>query len=151
MKPKILLVDDEERVRTMAAAMLVRLGFTVLTAAGGSEAVEVFRQQQAGIRCVLTDLSMPGLDGWATLTALRALRADLPVVLSSGYEETNVLSDTCTERPQAFLAKPYTLQALREALGLALDNSGPTVAQAQTDEAETAERTGRPSPPESAP
>ena len=147
----VLLVDDEERVRTMAAAMLVRLGFTVLTAAGGSEAVEVFRQQQAGIRCVLTDLSMPGLDGWATLTALRALRADLPVVLSSGYEETNVLSDTCTERPQAFLAKPYTLQALREALGLALDNSGPTVAQAQTDEAETAERTGRPSPPESAP
>ncbi len=120
----VLLVDDEEPLRKTTKAMLVRLGFTVLTATDGNAAVAVFRQHQAEIRCVLTDLTMPGLDGWATLAALRALRADLPVILSSGYAEANMLADAGAERPQAFLAKPYTLEALQKALDQALSGGG---------------------------
>ena len=95
----VLLVDDDQPVLKLAEAMLVRLGFTVLTAANGSEAVDLFRQHQAGIRCVLTDLSMPGLDGWATLAALRALRAELPVILSSGHDEALVRASVHAEQP----------------------------------------------------
>jgi PAS domain S-box-containing protein len=146
----VLLVDDEEPVRKLTTTMLTRLGFTVLTAADGCAAVEVFRQHQAAIRCVLTDLTMPGMDGWATLAALRALRAELPVILSSGYDETNALAGAGAERPQAFLSKPYTVAALREALGHALEVSDPVAQTPPTDPGVT-KQTGRPCPPESAP
>ena len=65
----MLLVEDEEMVREMTAAMLTHLGFTVLEAKDGVEAVEVFRQHRNEIRCVLSDLTMPRMDGWETLTA----------------------------------------------------------------------------------
>jgi len=147
----VLLVDDEEQVRKLAAFMLTRLGFTVLTAANGNAAVEVFRQHQAEIRCVLTDLTMPGMDGWATLAALRALRSGLPVILSSGYDETVVQASSHADQPQAFLAKPYTVAALREALGHALGDRNPQLAPLQPAGPNATERAGRQSPPDSAP
>ena len=74
----VLLVEDEEMVRNMAATMLTRLGFTVLEAKDGVEAVEVFRQHQDEIRCVLCDLTMPRMNGWETLAALRKLAPGTP-------------------------------------------------------------------------
>jgi len=68
------------------------LGFTVLTAKDGLEAVEVFRQHQAEIRCVLTDLAMPRLDGWGLLSALHQIAPNLPVILASGYDKAQVLA-----------------------------------------------------------
>ena len=107
-------------MRNMATAMLTRQGFTVLTAKDGIEALEVFRRHQDEIRCVLCDLTMPRLNGWETLTALRKLVPDIPVVLASGYDQAQVMTGDHPEWPQAFLHKPYRLQELREAIGQAL-------------------------------
>ena len=116
----VLVVDDEEPIRKLGATMLAQLGYDVLTAEDGEVAVEIFRQQPAAIRCVLTDLTMPHKNGWQTIAALRALRADVPVILASGYDVTSAMAGEHPERPQAFLCKPYTLRELRDALARAI-------------------------------
>jgi len=117
----VLLVDDDPTVRDMAKAMLTYLGFSVLEATDGMEGVEVFRQHQDRIRCVISDLTMPRLDGWETLTALRQLAPGIPVILSSGYDKAQVLTGDHPELPQAFLGKPYHLAGMREAIRQALN------------------------------
>ncbi len=112
----VLLVEDEVQVRTMAQAMLRRLGYEVVAAVDGVEAVEVFRRHQEWIGCVLLDLTMPRRDGWETLAALRALRPDLPVILASGYDEAQAMEGAHTEQPQVFLHKPYSMADLKAAL-----------------------------------
>jgi nitrogen-specific signal transduction histidine kinase/CheY-like chemotaxis protein len=116
----ILLVDDDESLLQSTGALIEMMGFAVLTARDGVEAVEVFRQRQGDIRCVITDLTMPRMDGWETLTALRQLEPTLPVILASGYDKAEVMSRAQADRPQAFLGKPFGLQQLRDTVGLAL-------------------------------
>ena len=116
----VLLVEDEELVRSAAAAMLTHLGFTVLEAGDGIEALELFRQHRCEIRCALCDSTMPGMSGWETMAALRQLASDLPVILTSGYSEAEVMASGRGERPQAFLSKPYQLKRLSDALTRAL-------------------------------
>ena len=119
---RILLVDDEVEVRRTAAALLERLGHEVVTASDGVEALSVFSLQFQEIRCVILDLSMPRMGGWETLKALRNIRADLPVVMASGYEEVQAMKGQSTERPDAFLHKPYRREQLREAIMKAMRN-----------------------------
>jgi len=83
--------------------------------------VEIYRQRQAEICCVLSDLTMPGMDGWETLTALRRMRADVPVILASGHDRDVVMAGNHPELPQAFLCKPYSKAALKEALAKAME------------------------------
>ncbi len=116
----ILVVEDDEALRKLTTRMLTRLGIAVVVAQDGVEALELFRQRQADIQCVLCDLTMPRMDGWATLTALRAIRPGLPVILASGYDEEQVMAGDHPERPQAFLGKPYEMQSLRDAIAKAL-------------------------------
>jgi len=116
----VLLVDDEPMVRKVGEGALTRLGFAVLLAKDGVEAVEVFRQHRDEVRCVLCDLTMPRMNGWETLTALRKLAPGLPVILASGYDRAYVMAGDHPELPQAFLSKPYQLQGLRDAIGRAL-------------------------------
>ena len=116
----ILLVEDEPMVRRLVETILVRLGFTVLLAKDGVEAVEVFQQHKDEVRCVLCDLTMPRMNGWETLTALRQLAPGLPVILTSGYAKAQVMAGHHPQLPQAFLSKPYQIQELRDAIGLAL-------------------------------
>lgn len=112
----VLLVDDDPVVRGVTRAMLAKLGFAVVEAPDGSEAVELFRQHKHTIRCVLSDLTMPRLDGWATLAALRKIDPAVPVILASGYDQAQVMGEAHTELPQAFLGKPYQVPELRDAL-----------------------------------
>ena len=119
----VLLVEDEEMVRNMARFMLNRLNFAVLEARDGAEAVEMFRQHMNEIRCVLCDLTMPGMNGWETLEAIRKLSPEIPVVLSSGYDEAQVMSGDHNEWPHAFLGKPYQLKKLERVIRNVLTNS----------------------------
>ena len=116
----VLLIEDEEPVRNIAKKMLTRLGYTVLEAKNGVEAVEIFQQHQDEICCVLSDLTMPRMDGWDTLAALRKLSPDIAVILSSGYDEAKVMAEEHTEIPNAFLGKPYQLKGLRETINRVL-------------------------------
>jgi signal transduction histidine kinase/ActR/RegA family two-component response regulator len=117
----VLLVEDEQNVRGMAQVLLTKLGFAVLAAKDGIEAVELFKQKKETIRFVLSDLTMPHMDGWETLAALRKLAPGIPVVLASGYDQAQVMVGDHTEWPQAFLGKPYQLAELREAIRRALE------------------------------
>ena len=118
----VLLIEDEEIVRNMAKAMIMRLGYTVLAAKDGIEAMEMFARHQDEIRCVFSDVTMPRMNGWETLAALRKLSPDIPVILCSGYDEAQVLTGDHPERPQAFLHKPYQTVELQAALAKAMAN-----------------------------
>ena len=119
----MLVVEDEKIVRNMIKEMLTLIGFTVLEASDGVEAVEVFRQHKDEIRLVLSDLSMPRMDGWETLTALRQIVPGLPVILASGYDQDFVMSGDHPEVPQAFLSKPFDLSGLKGAIQKALEKT----------------------------
>jgi PAS domain S-box-containing protein len=116
----VLLVDDEEPVRNVAKEMLERLGFRVVTAADGRQALATFRVHADRIVCVLLDLTMPHLNGVETFQELRGLRADLRVILSSGYDEQDVIQRFAGRGLAGFIQKPYTLGALQEVLRRAL-------------------------------
>lgn len=103
----VLLVDDEEGVRSMAHRMLERLGFRVITAVDGIEAVEAFRRHHEEIRLVLLDMTMPRMDGVEAFRALRAIRPDVKVILTSGYSEQMAAEQVGENGPAAFLQKPY--------------------------------------------
>jgi len=94
----------------------------VLKAKDGIDALEIFAKHQSEIKLVLTDLTMPRMNGWETLTALRKLKSDIPVILASGYDLAHVMEGEHPELPQAFLAKPYNLKALRAAISQALES-----------------------------
>ena len=116
----VLLVDDDLIVLQVTTAMLSRLGFAVLSAMDGIDAVEVYRQHKEEIRLVLSDVAMPRMNGWETLLALRQITPNVPVILASGYSEEQVMEGVHHEHPQAFLAKPYGFDVLRDAIHGAL-------------------------------
>jgi len=112
----VLLVEDEDMVRDIAERSLRHLGHSVIAASGGAEALDLFNRHRDEIGCVITDLTMPGMDGWETIAALRRIDTDIPIILASGYDEADVMGGGQSERPQAFLHKPYVLADLKTAL-----------------------------------
>ncbi|MCU0492687.1 MAG: PAS domain S-box protein [Chloroflexaceae bacterium] len=109
----VLVVDDEPDVRTTAAAMLERWGFTVLTAADGQEALEIYDAQRASISLVLLDLTMPRLSGDEALAILHTMRPDLPVVVMSGYRAEEITPRFAAEPHVTFLQKPFSADELQ--------------------------------------
>ncbi len=99
----ILIVDDEPTILEIAQVALISFGFNVFTAKDGFDAVDVFQQHQESICCVICDLVMPGMDGWETLSALRHLAPGIAVILSSGYDQDEVMVGDHGEWPQFFL------------------------------------------------
>lgn len=118
---QVLVVDDEPMVRALAQAQLQALGYEVIVACDGVDAVEKFKTGKDSIKLVLLDLSMPRMDGWETLDALRALRPEVRVIIASGYTEAQAMQGLHRERPQAFLHKPYKAADLQAALESTLE------------------------------
>ena len=121
----VLLVDDEEAIRTLGGAMLGLLGFTVLTAADGREALAVYAEHRDEISLVLLDLTMPHMDGEETFQELRALDPAVRVVLSSGYARADVIARFAGMGLVGFVHKPYSLAELTEQLRAALGQGDP--------------------------
>jgi CheY-like chemotaxis protein len=101
--------------------LLERLGFAVVEAGDGLEAVSVFRGDPDRFTCVLLDLAMPAMGGEACLLGLRAVRPDVRVILSSGYHEDDVRTRLREVQPTGFIQKPYVLTALQETLRRVLE------------------------------
>jgi len=116
----VLLVEDDELLRRSTSRTLTELGYQVLEAGDGAEGVEVFHRHRDRIELVVCDLTMPHLDGWETLSAIRRVSPSLPIILTSGYDEAHVMADNREELPQAFLAKPFGIEALKHAIRRAL-------------------------------
>lgn len=108
----VLVVDDEDTVRKVAAAALEGAGFTVVTASDGTEALAHLQREATRFDAVLLDLTMPKLDGEDTLVALRLLSPDLPVILTSGYHEKPGIQRLVARGLADFLPKPFTGSAL---------------------------------------
>jgi signal transduction histidine kinase/CheY-like chemotaxis protein len=112
----ILVVDDEEAVRTTATRMLELLGFEVVSAADGPEAIELFRADPQRFRAVILDVTMPKLDGIATFRELVRMREDVRAILSSGYARDEIMTPLQSLGLFGFLQKPYTLHDLVAAI-----------------------------------
>ena len=114
-KGEVLLVDDEATVRDIGKDMLQELGFTVITANDGHEAIAQFRAVP-DIAFVIMDLTMPQMDGEECLRELRQLKADLKVIIASGFSEQEVSRRFAGRGMAGFIQKPYTLSILKEAI-----------------------------------
>ncbi|MFN7995805.1 MAG: PAS domain S-box protein [Bryobacteraceae bacterium] len=121
-KTKVLVVDDELVVRSVARKALVAHGFDVLLAANGKEAIEILEANAAAIGIVVLDLTMPLMSGEEVLPRLRALRPDLRIVASSGYHRAEAMQ-RFGDAVDAFLQKPYPAEKLLEAVTASLRRS----------------------------
>ena len=113
---RVLLVDDEEVIRQATLASLQALGCTAMAVEDGQAAVQFLERDQAPVDLVLMDLTMPQMDGREAFQIIRRLRPGLPVILSSGYNEQESIQEFLGRGLTGFLQKPYTLQALEDAL-----------------------------------
>lgn len=111
-KGTILLVEDEDAVRTFAARALSMRGYTVLEANGGEAALDIVKGHKGVIRLLITDVVMPNMDGPTLAKELKRLRGDLKVIFISGYAEDAF--KRAHENPESvqFLAKPFSLKQL---------------------------------------
>jgi len=112
----VLLVEDEAMVRRSTKHLLESLGFSVLEASDGDEAIALFKTRPPGLAWVLMDLTMPRMDGHTAFLELRELDPAVKVVLSSGWAAADVAERFRDHPPAGFLSKPYVLQEVKEAL-----------------------------------
>ncbi len=119
-----MVADDEKMVRVVSGRMLESLGFKVLTAVDGHDAVNVFRKHSEQIVCILLDLTMPNLDGEQAFHEIRRIRSDVPVVLSSGYNMQDATQCFVGKGLAGFIQKPYDQSTLRETMKEVLGAEG---------------------------
>jgi CheY-like chemotaxis protein len=108
----ILLVEDEEAVRTFARRALENGGYRVLMAASGADALELARGHEGPIHLLLTDVVMPGISGRELAEQLVAVRPDVRVVYTSGYTDDETVRHGVREAETAFLQKPFSPEQL---------------------------------------
>jgi PAS domain S-box-containing protein len=116
----IMVVDDEEFLRTLLTQILERHGFQVLQASDGQEALRIFQGLQR-IDLVLLDLRMPRMDGFETCQALRALDPKVPILMMSGHQDSSLVAGKATLGIQGVLQKPFQSGELRDLLRQILD------------------------------
>ncbi len=119
----LLLVEDEEGVRKLAARVLSRLGYTVLDAPDGRKALEIVATSSAPIDLLVTDVVMPGMNGRELAEKVLAEYPDTKVLFTSGYTEDVVLLHGVVDRDFDFIAKPYTPQTLSTKVRMVLDRA----------------------------
>jgi two-component system cell cycle sensor histidine kinase/response regulator CckA len=111
---RILIVDDEAGVRRLLKAILERRGYSVITAADGAQAIDVFKREGSQIDLVLLDLTMPIMSGEETFRELHRMRPNTPVLLSSGFNESETVQRFSGKGLAGFVQKPYTARQVTE-------------------------------------
>ena len=107
-RPSILIVDDEKMALTLIDRLLVEAGYDVVAAQSGFECLDLFRRQPRRFAMVLLDLSLPFMDGQETFRRLREIRADIPVVLCTGFIQQDRLHEMMASGLCGFLRKPVS-------------------------------------------
>ena len=118
----VLLVDDEPFILEVGAELIERIGYRVLTARNGRQAVELFRKHCAEIALVVLDMIMPDLSGDKTFEQLRTIDPHVKVLFSSGYSIDGEALKTLNKGCNGFIQKPFTLQDLSEKLRALCDD-----------------------------
>jgi two-component system, cell cycle sensor histidine kinase and response regulator CckA len=112
----VLIVDDEGMVRRAMERMVAKLGYETHSASNGREAVDAVSRDPQAYSLVVLDMLMPGMGGEETFSQLRSIAPELSVLLSSGLNETEGVSDLMRRGAAGFLQKPYELERLAEEL-----------------------------------
>jgi PAS domain S-box-containing protein len=115
----ILVVDDDVLVRDLSRSVLERYGYSVVTAANGQEAVDVFRRIADTVSAVLMDLTMPVMGGGEAFQLMQRIRRDVPIIISSGYGET-AIREQFDSALAGVIKKPYTVSELRDKIAAVL-------------------------------
>ena len=121
----ILLVEDEEAVRSMVSKILQNKGYTVLEARHGNEAIEICERYEGSIHLMVTDVVMPQMSGRELAERLAPVLPDMKVLYMSGYPDNTIVQHGVLEPGTAFLQKPFTLNALELKVREVLDASRP--------------------------
>jgi two-component system cell cycle sensor histidine kinase/response regulator CckA len=121
----ILLVEDEEAVRSFAARALKQRGYKVLEAPGGEEALEIVKRGADEIHLLITDVVMPTMDGPTLVRAVKHLRPDMQVIFMSGYAEEAFRRNDEKAEDLHFLPKPFGLKQLAAKVKDVLSGAAP--------------------------
>lgn len=117
----ILLVDDEKVIIDVARDMLEILGYQVLVALSGQEAIDIYTRQKDVIDLVIQDMVMPGINGAGVFKALKAINPNVKVILASGYVLNEQISAVMEQGCRAFMSKPFRLEDLSAKVREVLD------------------------------
>lgn len=120
----ILFVDDEEMIIAVAEEMIEILGYSVITASDGHQAVEIYREKKDRIDMIILDLVMPGMGGGEIFDQLKAINPEVKVLLSSGYSINGQASTIMKRGCRGFIQKPFTIQELSHKIHQILSAEG---------------------------
>lgn len=118
----ILLVDDEEMVADIGKDMLEKLGYKILVAPGGTEAIKIFSAHRDQIKLVILDMIMPDMSGGETFNRLKAIKPDAKILLSSGYSLNGRASKIMKQGCNGFIQKPFNLRQISRKIREILDS-----------------------------
>jgi two-component system, NtrC family, C4-dicarboxylate transport response regulator DctD len=118
MQASVLIVDDEPLVRQTLSEWMKRINFRVFEADGGRQAMERIRRDEPDI--VISDVVMPGMDGVELLKEARAVKADIPFLMISGYPSHSTALDIMNHGASDYLPKPFTPEELTRRVNRAL-------------------------------
>jgi len=121
----ILLAEDEEQIQQIAKILLEELGFKVIEASNGKEALEQYLNNSLEIKLVVTDMDMPVMDGYQLFRELKKINPELPVIISSGFGDADIISRIVEGNVAGILSKPYRFDQLREVLKTVVEQTTP--------------------------
>ena len=121
----VLVVEDENAVRDLTVKMLKQLGYVVLAAASGADAINISNAYTDRISILVTDVVMPQMSGRQVADVLRAARPDMKVLYLSGYTESTVIHHGVLDNAVDFLPKPFSREALGQKVREILGKAGP--------------------------
>lgn len=116
-RKSVLVIDDEEIVRSVLLRMLEKLGYDAVAAASGTEGLEILSGEPGRFGHVLLDLVMPGMDGAEVFKRIRDLDPSLRILISSGYNESEISEKLGGVAPDGVILKPFRINALESVLG----------------------------------
>jgi len=119
---RILLVEDEDGVRSIAASQLRSRGYEVEEACDGEDAMEILENNPQGYDLVVSDVIMPGMDGPTLIREAKELLGDAKILFMSGYAEQDIAQQLGDDREVAFLPKPFTVKQLAERVKMELSS-----------------------------
>ena len=117
----ILLIDDEDMILDVGKSMLEKLGYHVLVAVAGGQAVEIYRKRANEIDLIILDLIMPEMSGRETYDRLKKIEPRVKVLFSSGYSKEGVANDILKDAGAGFIQKPFDIEKLSRNVRQALD------------------------------
>ncbi len=110
----VLVVDDEQLVLDVSASMVEKLGYTVLKAQNGDEAVDIFKVNRRKIKMVILDIIMPDMGGGEVYEKIKAIKPEIKVLLASGYSVDGQAIELLERGCEGFIQKPFTIEELSD-------------------------------------